>query len=185
MSESSTAIRREAVATGPVALETYHEVTLFLYREVRLLDEEQYREWLALLTKDIHYWLPFRENRFRKDRRLEPGPEDSASVYNEDYDDLVDRVVRFETGLVWSEDPRPRVSRIVTNIEVECTDRPDELAAYSNIALYRNRRQDEEVWYNGKQRDRLRRVDGAWKLARRHIFVNHHVLLDENISLLF
>ena len=98
----ATAIRPKVEAGSPVPLETYHEVTLFLYREARILDEERYREWFGLLTRDIHYWIPFRENRFRKDKRPEPRPETSANLYNEDYDDLEDRVKRFETGLVWS-----------------------------------------------------------------------------------
>jgi 3-phenylpropionate/cinnamic acid dioxygenase small subunit len=185
MSESSTAMKRELTVPKPVSMETYHEVMLYLYREARLLDEERYREWLGLCAKDIQYWLPFRENRYRRDKRPEPGPGDSAAVYNDDYDDLEDRVRRFETGLVWSEDPPPRYSRLITNVEVVHTEKQGELAVYSNIALYRNRRQDEEIWFNGKRRDLLRRVDGDWKIARRHIFVNHHVLLDENISLLF
>lgn len=172
-------------AFSPVSLELHHEITMFLYREARLLDEERYREWLGLITPDVHYWIPFRENRYRKDRRPEPGPEEAASLYNDTYDDLEDRVKRSETGLVWSEDPKPRVSRSITNIEVEHADVPDELDVYSNIELYRSRRQDEEIWYNGKRRDRLRRVSGAWKLARRHVFLNHHVLLDENVSVLF
>jgi ethylbenzene dioxygenase beta subunit len=174
-----------STAEEPISLQLHHDITQWMYREARLLDEERYRDWLGLVTHDIHYWLPFRENRFRKDRRADPAPADTASVYNESYDDLEDRVKRSETGLVWSEDPAPRVMRMVTNVEVERTDRPDELAVFTNVAIYRNRRQDEEVWYSAKRRDRLRSVEGAWKLSRRHIFVNHHVLMDENISMLF
>ena len=177
---------RSAPETGlPVSLETHHEVTLFLYRDARLLDEERYREWLSTLTRDIHYWIPFRENRFRKDRRPEPTPETSSSLYNEDYEDLEDRVKRSETGLVWSDDPPPRFCRLVNNVEAFATARSDELAVLSNVSVYRNRRQDEEIWYNAKRRDLLRLVDGRWLLARRHVFLSHHVLLDENLSVLF
>jgi ethylbenzene dioxygenase subunit beta len=165
-----------------VPLEIYYEVQSFLFREARLLDEEQFRPWLALLTEDIHYWLPIRENRFRKDRRPPPTPLDSASVYNDDLADLTDRVARFETGLAWIEDPPARVRRLVANIEAETTDRDDELAVFSNILLYRNRRQDEEAWFVAARRDRLRRVDGAWRLAKRHVVFDQHVILDENLS---
>lgn len=180
----ATPIRRETKPT-PVSMETHHEVTMFLYREARLLDEERYREWLEMIARDIHYWIPLRENRFRKDKRPAPTPETAAAFFNDDYDDLEDRVKRFETGMVWSEDPAARMNRLVTNVEAEATDRGDELEVYSNVSLYRNRRQDEEIWFTGKRRDRLRRVDGEWKLARRHVFLSHHVLLDENIALLF
>ena len=181
----ATPIRKPSEADVPVGLELHHEITLFLYREARLLDEERYREWLALLTRDVHYWIPFRENRFRKDRRPPPTPETSASLFNEGYDDLEDRVRRFETGMVWSEDPPPRLNRMVTNVEVFSTASREELSVMSNVAVYRSRRQDEEVWYAAKRQDLLRREAGVWKLARRHVFLSHHVILDENLAVLF
>lgn len=166
-------------------LKTHHEVSQWLYREARLLDEEKFRDWLALLAPDIHYWLPLRENRFRRDRRAEPGPDNSASVYNDDLFDLELRIKRFETGLVWSEDPAPRVNRMVTNIEVIAGAEENTLTAYSNVSICRSRRQDEEFTFNAKRRDRFRRIDGEWKLSRRHILVTHHVFLDENVSVFF
>ncbi|MSR13581.1 MAG: 3-phenylpropionate/cinnamic acid dioxygenase subunit beta [Gammaproteobacteria bacterium] len=170
------------VAGTGVPLDLYFEVQTFLFREARYLDDEQFRPWLALLTEDIHYWLPIRENRFRKDRRPPPTPADSASVYNDDLSDLTDRVARFETGFAWVEDPPSRIRRLVTNIEAETTARDDELAVYSNILLYRNRRQDEEAWFVAARRDRLRWVDGTWRLAKRHIVFDQHVILDDNLS---
>jgi 3-phenylpropionate/cinnamic acid dioxygenase small subunit len=178
-------IRKPSEVGLPVSLETHHEVTLFLYREARLLDEERYRDWLGLIARDIHYWMPLRENRFRKDRRPAPTAETSANMFNEHYDDLEDRVKRSETGMVWSDDPAPRLMRTVSNVEVFTTETPDELSVLSNVSIYRSRRQDEEIGYNAKRRDLIRRADGGWLIARRHVLVNHHVLLDENISLLF
>lgn len=166
-------------------LKSHHEISQWLYREARLLDEERFRDWLALLAPDIHYWLPLRENRFRRDRRPEPGPDNCASVYNDDYFDLELRIKRFETGLVWSEDPAPRTNRMVTNIEVMAGTDEHTLSSRSNISICRSRRQDEEVTFNARRRDSFRRVDGAWKLHRRHILVTHHVFLDENVSVFF
>lgn len=165
-----------------VPLETYYTVQSFLYREARLLDDEQFRDWQANLTDDIHYWLPIRENRFRNDKRPTPTPQTSASVYNDYHGDIDDRIARFESGMAWIEDPPARVRRLVSNIEAEYTDNPDELAVYSNIILYRNRRQDEEAWFVAARRDRLRMDDGQWRLARRHIVLDQHVILDENLS---
>ena len=36
------------------------EAEEFLFREASLLDERRLEEWLALLTEDIHYWMPIR-----------------------------------------------------------------------------------------------------------------------------
>lgn len=53
-------------------------------------------------------------------------PTESASVYDDDLYDLQLRMKRFETGLVWSEDPAPRINRLLTNVEVTrfCVPRP-------------------------------------------------------------
>ena len=112
----------------------------------------------------------------------QPAPADAASVYNDDRTDLDHRVQRFESGLAWNEDPPARVRRMVTNIDAEPSDIPDELAVYSNIVLYRNRREDEEGWFVAARRDRLRVTDAGLRLARRHIVLDHNVILDENLS---
>jgi ethylbenzene dioxygenase beta subunit len=168
-----------------VPVDVYHEVMMFLYREARLLDEERFDEWLAMLTQDIHYWLPIRENRFRRDKRPAPTPANSASVYNDDYQDLVDRVGRYKTGLAWNEDPPNRVRRLIANVEAEYSDIENELAVHSKFLVYRNRRQAEEVWFAGARRDHLRNVEGEWKLCNRVILLDQHVFLDENVSLFF
>lgn len=165
-----------------VALEIQYEVQTFLFREARALDEERFREWLGMLTADIHYWLPIRENRFRKDRRPAPTPDTAASVYNDVMSDLEHRVQRFESGLAWIEDPPSRVRRLVSNVEAEHSDKVNELNVFSNILLYRNRRQDEEAWFVAARRDQMRNVNGDWRLARRHIVFDQHVILDENLS---
>ena len=40
------------------------EIEQFLYREVRLLDNRQFHEWLELLTDDVRYWMPLRSSRY-------------------------------------------------------------------------------------------------------------------------
>jgi 3-phenylpropionate/cinnamic acid dioxygenase small subunit len=165
-----------------VPMELGYVIQAFLFREARMLDAENFRGWQATLTDDIHYWLPMQENRFRKDKRPEPTPETCASVYNDDYTDIDHRIQRFETGLAWIEDPPARVRRMVSNVEAEYTEDENELAVFSNIILYRNRRQDEEGWFVASRRDRLRMIDGDWHLARRHIILAQHVILDENLS---
>ena len=174
---SATALRPDDVSQ-----EQYLAVCRFLYREARALDEERFRDWLDMVTEDIHYWMPIRENRFRKDKRPEPTPNDTASVYNDDRTDLDHRVQRYESGLAWNEDPPARVRRMVTNIDAETRDNPEELAVYSNIVLYRNRRADEEGWFVAARRDRLRLTESGLRLSRRHIVLDHNVILDENLS---
>ncbi|MGQ0699619.1 MAG: 3-phenylpropionate/cinnamic acid dioxygenase subunit beta [Panacagrimonas sp.] len=185
MNRSDTHAPESRDAALLAEMKLHHEMSQWLYREARALDEERFRDWLAMLAPDIHYWLPLRENRFRKDRRPEPEPSSSASVFNDDLFDLELRIKRFETGLVWSEDPAPRTHRVVSNVEVIPGSDADTLEVFSGISICRSRRQDEEVTFNARRRDRFRRIHGTWKLVRRHILATHHVFLDENVSVFF
>ena len=39
-------------------LELIKTIEQTLYREARLLDQELYKEWVVMLTDDIHYHMP-------------------------------------------------------------------------------------------------------------------------------
>jgi len=177
--------KTEAVETAgpPVDQDIYHQIELFLYREARVMSEERFREWLDnMVAKDIHYWLPVVENRFRNDPRPPPTPDDPA-IYNEDYADLDQRIRRLETGMVWTEDPPNRVRHNISNIEAVQTEVDGEYRVYSNFTVYRNRRQRDEATLFGGRVDILRRHDESFQIARRKINIDQHVILDKNLYL--
>jgi 3-phenylpropionate/cinnamic acid dioxygenase small subunit len=60
-----------------------------------------------------------------------------------------------------------------------------ELKVYSNFFVYRNRSETEQDFYVGGRQDVLRKVDGAWKIARRKIILDQNVLLAKNVSIFF
>ena len=160
--------------------DTLHGVERFLIREARALDEERFHDWLAMLTPDVRYQLPIREVRYRKDTAV-IGTNTGTLIYDETYADLDMRVRRLDTGLVWFEDPRNSVRRVIANVDAVWADPPDEAQVWSNFIVYRNRRQRDETWLVGAREDRLRRVDGAWKLAHRTITLDQRVVLDKNL----
>jgi len=173
------------------------EVEQFLYREASLLDERRYVEWLALMTDDIRYWMIARSNRYPRHSKaisiLDPGryvaddipKDDDLALLDETKDTLNMRVERLDTGMAWAEDPPSRTRHLVTNIEVEPGPTPLELAAYSNFIVYRTRAETEQDFYVGARRDRLRRIDGSWKLAQRRVILDQNVLLAKNVSIFF
>jgi 3-phenylpropionate/cinnamic acid dioxygenase small subunit len=173
------------------------EVEQFLYREARLLDERRFHDWLQLLTDDIHYWMGNRTNRYPKSSKaiaiLDPDrydeddrtKEDELAILDEDKSTLSARVARLDTGMAWAEDPPSRTRHLITNIEVEPGDAEAELEVYSNFIVYRSRSETEQDFYVGARRDVLRRVDGAWKIARRKITLDQNVLLAKNVSIFF
>jgi 3-phenylpropionate/cinnamic acid dioxygenase small subunit len=49
----------------------------------------------------------------------------------------------------------------------------------------RNRSETEQDFYVGGRQDVLRKVNGAWKIARRKIILDQNVLLAKNVSIFF
>lgn len=83
----------------------------FLMHEARLLDDARFDEWLALFTDDAQYWVP-----------SEPGqdnPRDTVSLIYDDRRLLETRVRRLASPRIYSQEPRSRTSRIVTNVTIE------------------------------------------------------------------
>jgi 3-phenylpropionate/cinnamic acid dioxygenase small subunit len=165
----------------PVPLDRYYEVQRFYFREARLQNGRQARAWLqTMVDRDIHYWLPVWEERYLKDPRPQPGPADAA-VYSDDYDDLDMRISRLETGLVWMEDPPARNRFLVSNIEAFDLEE-GLIGVYSNVHVYRNRRQRDEFNHFYGREDLLRRgADGQLRLFRRKIALDQRVVLDKNL----
>jgi len=173
------------------------EVEQFLYREVRLLDERRFHEWLELLTDDIRYWMGNRANRYPKSSKaiaiLDPArydegdlaKEDELAILDEDKSTLNARVARLDTGMAWAEDPPSRTRHLIGNIEIEPGDTEAELKVCSNFIVYRSRAETEQDFYVGARRDVLRRVEGTWKIASRKITLDQNVLLAKNVSIFF
>lgn len=84
--------------------------------EARYLDQEDYERWFGLLTEDLHYWMPTRETRFRRDE-TPPDPQ-RMNFYKETLESLRMRASRLDTGTAWSENPRTRYRHLITNVEV-------------------------------------------------------------------
>jgi 3-phenylpropionate/cinnamic acid dioxygenase small subunit len=174
------------------------DIEQFFYAEARLLDERRFREWLALFTDDVRYWMPVRNNRYPKsskaikildpDRYVEEGlaNENEMAYMDETKKTLAARVERLlDTGMAWAEDPPSRTRHLITNIEVVRGDAASELKAYSNFMVHRNRAETEQEVYVGARQDVFRRVDGTWKIARRKVILDQNVLLAKNVSIFF
>jgi 3-phenylpropionate/cinnamic acid dioxygenase small subunit len=100
-------------------------------------------------------------------------------------DTLERRVARLDTGMAWAEDPPSRTRHIITNIEVEAGDSPDQMRVYSNFVMYRNRSEVDQDFYVGSREDVLRREGGSLRIAYRKIVLDQNVLLAKNLSNFF
>lgn len=156
----------------------------FLYGEAELLDDRRLDEWLALLTDDVHYWMPIRRTTTAKEVAQEFTRPGEMAFFDDDRRILEMRVQRLSVGRAWAEDPPSRTRRLITNVRILSV-ADDELTVTSNFHLYRTRLDSEEDSWIGRREDLLRRENGQLKLARRHIFLEQTVILSQNMSNLF
>jgi 3-phenylpropionate/cinnamic acid dioxygenase small subunit len=157
------------------------EVTAFLYHEAELLDDGRIREWFeTVVDSEIEYEMPIRVT---TDRHGETAAVGRGWLMKEDWSSLDTRIRRLETEYAWAEDPPTRTRRFVTNIRIAGAD--DGCAAVrSNILVYWSRGPSDEFrLLSGERHDRLKRVEGGLRLARRLVLLDHTVLVTQNLSI--
>jgi 3-phenylpropionate/cinnamic acid dioxygenase small subunit len=151
----------------------YAEVAEFLYSEAELLDSRRYSEWMRLMTADMQYTVPMLQD-------LKGRKADSASRMDwidDDFETLRLRVARLDTEYAYSEHPPSRVRHMVTNIRVRATVVPEEFDVVCNLLVYRNQGgQTVGDIFCGERRDVLRKVSGAWRLAKRTLTLDQTLI---------
>jgi 3-phenylpropionate/cinnamic acid dioxygenase small subunit len=173
-----------AVRGRPADAATCHEIEQFLFDEAALLDDRCWDQWLALLAEDLHYWMPSRSNRVLSDLGREvAGPHDVAH-FDDDLAAMRRRVQRLQNAFGWSENPPSRTRHLVTNVRVWETDDPNELEVESAFLVYQGKHERDSVLFAGRRADRLRRTEGSWWIARRHILLDQTVVA-QSLSILF
>lgn len=173
-------------------VELQHEVSQFLYREARLLDDRRYNEWLELMAPDVVYEAPTRHTRLRSgedepwELKEELADDDGLRFFEDDFMGLSLRVARLGTGMAWAEDPPSRTRHLISNVEVKPGDKDEEYRVYSSFLVYRSRLETQRDLFAGQRRDVLRRLDdGSLRIAKRTIIFDATVLPSNNLSILF
>lgn len=174
--------------------DTLVSVQRFLYREARLLDSREFRQWLDLLDEDLMYRMVSRRFRYpssskalaararERQRLMGEQVENELPLMEETKTSLALRVDRLETGMAWAEDPPSTTRRTISNIEVEAGGSEAEVVVYSNYVVYRVRGGAEADLYVGGREDVLRRAGDGWKIARRKVVLDQSSLSAKNIS---
>ena len=158
------------------------ELMHFYIHEAWLLDERKFKEWLALFTDDVLYFIPRRKNVLRREAHREVTPLGDLALIEDDRRYLEMRVARLDTGMAWGEDPPSRTRHLIGNLVVEPLS-AGELKAKTAFLAYRSHLETDHQLLGGSREDLLRKVDGAWKVAKRTILLDANVLLDKNLSI--
>ncbi len=162
-----------------------YEIEQFLYEEAALLDERRFHEWLDLLTDDLQYWMPVRTTRARGDEENEFAKLGEGAFFDDNKEQIKMRIRKLDTGFSWSEDPPSRTRHLVSNVRILEKHSGSELKVGCNFMIYRSRMANDEDLWVGRREDTLRKVGGAWKLAKRHIFLDQVSLHSNNLTVFF
>jgi 3-phenylpropionate/cinnamic acid dioxygenase small subunit len=161
-----------------VTWEEKREIEEFLYREAHLLDERRFREWFDLFTEDAEYVIPLTEH-----VQGDVGPAGHA-VVKDDKNMLLARIMKDETGFSHVEIPTSLTCHLLSNIIVDDGERQGEVEVKSSFIVRQARKLRDEAWWVGRRHDRLRRVDGTWRIARRYVYLDS-TILPRGISIFF
>lgn len=142
----------------------------FLIHEARLLDEGNFDQWLGLFTPDAHYWVPSQPQ--------QASPFDTVSLMYDDRRLLETRVRRLADPRTYSQEPRSRTSRIVTNLSLEPSTSEPGQTVRSKFVLIEFRREEQRL-FSGTYLHRLVRDGETLRIAMKRIdLVNCDAPLD-------
>jgi 3-phenylpropionate/cinnamic acid dioxygenase small subunit len=153
------------------AMERQFEIEQFYYREALLLDRGRFHEWRELFTPDARYSVSARQVGSASGAQAD----DEAPLADDDYEFLATRIARLDTGLVHATQPASRVRRFISNVLIVSEGSAD-LEVISNLLVFHARHEESERFFVGQREDRLRRVEGGWKIASRKVMLDHVLL---------
>jgi 3-phenylpropionate/cinnamic acid dioxygenase small subunit len=131
----------------------------FLLHEARLLDDGKFDEWLALFTPDAWYWVPSESD--------QDNPHDTVSLIYDDRRLLETRVRRLASPRIYSQEPRSRTSRIVSNVSIE--DNGNNACTVRSKFLMIEYRRDSQRLFAGTAFHRLVQTDGGILIASKRV----------------
>ena len=142
----------------------------FLIYEARLLDEGHFDDWLALFTSEARYWVPSQPG--------QTSPYDTVSLMYDDRRLLETRVRRLADPRIYSQEPRSRTSRIVTNLSVEPSDGAPGWSVRSKFILVEYRREEQRLFAGTYMHRLVGEADNLRIAMKRIDLVNCNAPLD-------
>lgn len=133
-------------------------------REARLLDGHDYERWLAMFAPECIYWVP----------STVPGtpdrgdPRREIAVMFDDRRRLEDRIYRLRTGYAWSQAPRSRTVRMVSNVEVFATSEPAARMVRSNFLISEFWGEETRI-LTGWACHRIAQSEGRWLIEAKQV----------------
>jgi benzoate/toluate 1,2-dioxygenase beta subunit len=137
------------------------EIEQFLYREARLLDTQQFEQWLDLFTEDACYWVPA--------GRDDIDPTTHVSIINDDKSAMARRVKRLRSGHAYAQDPASRVHRIVSNVELGEPSPAGDLLEVNSMMLLVELARHRQTIHSARCEFSLARQPQGWRIKRKKV----------------
>ena len=143
---------------------TLEDVTQFIYREARLQDDHEYDAWESLWTDDGVYWVPANGDG--------GDPEQVMSIIYDNRSRIALRIRQFHTGKRFSQTPRSRLRRLVSNIEV-LREEGDEILVTANAMVCESQMRGDFTWASRNEYLLRRDADGLRMARKTVVLVNN------------
>ncbi|WP_158808654.1 aromatic-ring-hydroxylating dioxygenase subunit beta [Beijerinckia sp. L45] len=137
------------------------EIEDFLYREARLLDSQQFEEWMDLFTDDALYWVPAGHDDIDPSRHV--------SIIHDDKKAMAVRIKRLRSGHAYAQDPASRVHRLISNVELGEADDERETLEVTCMMLLVELARHRQTIHSARCEFSLDRSDGRWRITRKKV----------------
>lgn len=163
-------------------------ITRFLHEEVAVLDDWRWGEWLDFFAEDCMYWAPTQDDRLARDRGKRIAEYRTSAYFEDNKEQLKQRIDRLLTDMAWGEAPPSRARHIIANIRVAKGLAEDEYVVKSNFFDYRSNGQRSQDHITGERTDRIVRDPSSpwgYVIKERRIMFDMSVILIKNLSLFY
>ncbi len=123
--ESFTDWQKDELAVDDPSVRDHFRV--LVEREARLLDQLRFDEWLAMYVPECIYWVP--------GTPAAGDPRREVAISFDDRRRMEDRIYRLRSGYAWSQAPKSRTVRMISNVEVFAAKQGDARMVRSNFLI--------------------------------------------------
>jgi len=132
-----------------------------VYREARLLDEKRFDEWLELLTRDVHYWMPL--------TRGQPDGATFTSLFYEDHLLLKVRIERLRHPNAFSQQQPSFCQHVLQQPALEIAEPENNRYVTRTPFMYFEAQLDSQLVLAGVTYHHLTFVEGACRIRMKKI----------------
>ena len=144
-----------------IGADLVRSVEAFVAYEAWCMDENRYDEWLALWEPEMLYWVPINND--------DPEPGVMVAVINDNRTQVEQRLTRLKGRLAYSQQPKSRMLRVVSNLAI-LSDDGDTVVATSTFTMGEFRIGRQEV-YLGRNIHVLKRRGDRFRMSEKKVLL--------------